>query len=202
MQESVNKSLVGLAPEKAVKQLGKILSRLFEYLLEAPAATPVLFSKIDLSDGFWRMKVPEDQKWNFTYVIPDKEGERTRIVVPSALQMGWCQSPAFFYTATEAAIEVMTRARATKQKFGPSKMEHFMELAEPVEYTSFPTELLQVFVDDFILANQTESPEDLKELSRTALAAIYSVFPPPKESGRVNGRDPVSEKKMNKGDGR
>ena len=88
MQEAVNKFLVGLAPEKAVKQLGKILPRLFEYLLEAPAATPVLFSKIDLLDGFWRMKVPEDQKWNFSYVMPDKEGERTRIVVPSALQMG------------------------------------------------------------------------------------------------------------------
>ena len=98
---------VGLAPEKSVNQLGKILRRLFEYLLEAPAATPVLSSKIDLSDGFWRMKVPEDQKWNFSYVIPDKEGEWTRIVVPSALQMGWCQSPALFCTATEAAKEVM-----------------------------------------------------------------------------------------------
>ena len=99
---------MGLAPEKAVKQFGKILPRLFEYLLVAPAATPVLFSRIDLSDGFWRMKVLEEQKWNFAYVIPDKEGERTRIVVSSALQMGWCQLPAFFCTATEAAKEVTT----------------------------------------------------------------------------------------------
>ena len=99
---------MGLAPEKAVKQLGKILPRLFEYLLEALAATPILFSKIDLSDGFWRMKVPKDQKWNIAYVIPDKEGERTIIVVPSALHMGWCQSPAFLCTGTEAAKEVMT----------------------------------------------------------------------------------------------
>ena len=45
-------------------------------------------------------------------------------------------------------------------------------------------------------------PEDLKELPRTTLAAIYSVFPPPKESGNVNGRDPVPEKNINKGDGR
>ena len=74
MQEAVNNCFVGLAPEKDVKQLGKILPRLFEYLLDAPAATPVLFSEIDLSDGFWRMKVPEDQKYNFSYVIPDKEG--------------------------------------------------------------------------------------------------------------------------------
>ena len=164
-QEAVKKFLVGLVPEKVVKQLGKILPRLFEYLLEAPAATPVLFSKIDLSDEFLRMKVPEDHKWNFSYVMPDKEGERTRIVVPSALQMGWCQSPAFFFTAMEAAKEVMTRAKETKQKFGPSQMEHFMEPAEPVEYNPCPTELLQIFVDDFILAAQPDPPEELKELS-------------------------------------
>ena len=115
--------------------------------------------------------------------------------------MGWCQSLALFCTEMEAAKEVMTRAMETKQKFGPSQMEHCMEPAEPVEYTPCPTEFFQVFVDDFILANQPESPEDLKELSRTALAAIYSVFPPPKESGHVNGRDPVSEKKTKKGDG-
>ena len=99
--------LVGLAPKKAVKQLRKILPHLFEYLFEAPAATPVLFSKIDLSDGFWRMKVPEDQKWNFVYVMPDKEGDRKRIVVTSYLHMGWCQSSELFCTATEAAKEVM-----------------------------------------------------------------------------------------------
>ena len=67
---------------------------------------------------------------------------------------------------------------------------------------SFPAELLQVFVDDFILTTQPKFPEDLKELYLMALAAIYSVFPPPKESGHVNGRDPELEKKMKKGYGR
>ena len=69
MQEAVNKFLVGLAPEKAVKQTGNILPRLFEYLLKAPAATPVLFSKIDLLDGFWRMKVPEDEMAVIKYLL-------------------------------------------------------------------------------------------------------------------------------------
>ena len=77
-----------------------------------------------------------------------------------------------------------------------------MKPADLVEYTSCQTELLQVFVDNFILETQSESPEDLKELLQMALAAIYSVFPTPKESVHVNGRDPVSEKKMNNGDGR
>ena len=42
---AIARRTVGLAPEKAVKQLRKILPPLFEYLLKAPAATPVLFSK-------------------------------------------------------------------------------------------------------------------------------------------------------------
>ena len=92
-----------MAPEKAVKQLGNILPRLFEYLLEAPAATTLLFSKIDLSDGFLRMNGPEEQKWDFVYVIPYKEVDQTRIVVFSSLQMVWCHSPAFFCTTTEAS---------------------------------------------------------------------------------------------------
>ena len=74
MQEAVKKSSVGLAPEKDVKHLGKTLPCLLEYLLEAPAATPIHFSKIDLSGGFRRMKVPKDQKWNLAFVMPDKEG--------------------------------------------------------------------------------------------------------------------------------
>ena len=108
------------------------------------------------------MKVPEAQKWKFTYVILDKEGERTRIVVPSDIHMVWCQSPALFCTATEAAKEVMMQVRSTKQKIGPSQTEHFMGPADPVEYTSCLTDLFQVFVDDFIHANQPESSEDLK----------------------------------------
>ena len=79
-------------------------------------------------------------------------------------------------------------------------MEHFMEPADPVACTSCPTKLLQVLLDDFILAKQLESPEDLKELSQTDLVAIYCVFPSPKESGHVKGKDPVLEKKMKKGD--
>ena len=35
-------------------------------------------------------------------------------------------------------------------------------------------------------------------LSRTAMTSIYSVFPPPKEIGHVNGRDPVSKKEDEK----
>ena len=58
----------------------------------------------------------------------------------------------------------------------------------------------EVFVDDFIGAtNQTDTPH-LLSLSRCMLTAIHSVFPPPEKTGHPGG-DPVSVKKIAKGEG-
>jgi hypothetical protein len=38
-------------------------------------------------------------RWNFEYVL-------TMVVVPSALQMGWNESPAFFCATTETVRDV------------------------------------------------------------------------------------------------
>jgi hypothetical protein len=61
---------------------------------KAEAGKVVMLTKIDLFHGFWRMLVQEDQQWNFAYVMPDLPDQEIRIVVPSALQMGWAESPA------------------------------------------------------------------------------------------------------------
>ena len=88
IQDSVNATTESLSPEEAVRNLGKVLPRLLCFLQESPQETPVLLSKLDLADGFWRMKVPEEYRYNFAYVLQDLPGERTRIVIPSNLQMG------------------------------------------------------------------------------------------------------------------
>ena len=87
LQESVNATTESLSPEEAVRNLGKVLPRLLCFLQESPQETPVLLSKLDLADGFWPMKVPEEHIYNLAYVFPDLPGEPTCIVIPSALQM-------------------------------------------------------------------------------------------------------------------
>ena len=53
------------------------------------------------------MVVPPDDEWNFAYVLPkESPDEPTRLVIPSSLQMGWCDSPAFFCAASETARDV------------------------------------------------------------------------------------------------
>ena len=66
----------------------------------------ILFSNLDIKDGYWRMIVEKGRHLKFSYVLPDFDGARIRLVVPSALQMGWCESPSFFCAATETARDI------------------------------------------------------------------------------------------------
>jgi hypothetical protein len=66
-----------------------------------------MLSKIDLSNGSWRMLVQKTSIWNFAYVMPDLPGHPIRIVIPPALQMGWVESPSYFYAATETGCDVI-----------------------------------------------------------------------------------------------
>ena len=61
---------------------------------------PFLFTNIDISDRFWCLVVSHIQVWNLCYVLPATDGRQVsigemEIVVPTALQMGWCKSTPF-----------------------------------------------------------------------------------------------------------
>jgi hypothetical protein len=60
-----------------------------------------------------------------------------------------------------------------------------------------------VFVDDYILA-AIEDPAGklLQHTARAALHSIHAIFPPPSRSGHTGGKDPISQKKLEKDDAR
>ena len=104
---SVNEATKNMAPEDAINQIGSVLPRIIEAMAAAPIeGGDIMFSKLDISDGFWRMVCEEGQEWNFAYVLPAHPGSPVEIVVPSALQMGWAESPGFFCAASETARDV------------------------------------------------------------------------------------------------
>ena len=105
-QESMNDTIVLQAPAEPVKEIGRVLPRLLQYMRDTPAGLHILFCKLDISDGFWRLTVRPQDSFNFAYVLPQMEGEPVRIVVPSAVQMGWVESPSLFYTVTETARDI------------------------------------------------------------------------------------------------
>ena len=105
-QESVNNSTILTAPSEAVKEIGKVFPRLLQYMHDTPEGLHILFSKLDISDGFWRLVVREKDSYNFAYVLPQQAGNPTRIVVPSAVQMGWVESPPLFCVVTKSARDI------------------------------------------------------------------------------------------------
>jgi hypothetical protein len=172
---------------------------------DAEADEVVMFSKIDLSDGFWRMLVDSDEVWNFCYVLPDPPGHPIRIVVPSALQMGWAQSPAFFCAATETGRDIIQGLVADRVELPPHCFEEYMHPAKSAKRSKSdsPAHGIYVYVDDYIAAAvENKSGTLLGRITRSALHGIHSVFPPPSVTGHTGGKDPISVKKLEKGDAR
>jgi hypothetical protein len=206
IQESINDTTSKLAPTEPVHEIGKVLPRLFHFMASTPEDQEIRLSKVDLSDGFWRLLVEPAQKWNFCYVMPDPPGARVRIVVPSALQMGWAESPAYFCAATETGRDIIDRLLREGVDLPEHPLEKFMiptdsprtAPPESEEQTS-----VGVYVDDYVLGVVENDDRTLiRRVSRATLHAIHSIFPPPEVSGHLGGKDPISRKKLEKGDAR
>ena len=201
--------------QAGVKALGTALKSLLLYMFETTCSWEIDWQKVDLSDGFWRMIVEAGKEYNFVFQLPEREGDTERYyVVPSSLQMGWKNSPAFFCTGTEATRSLIKRLLALTLASGID-VEHRHE-AYCVSEEQSPSDAAwkgmtdaslacRVFVDDFMqgLAGDPHRPERRDQqlwVSRAVLHAIHAVFPPPDVLDHVGGKDSISEKKLKKGD--
>jgi hypothetical protein len=201
-------------------ELGNVLPQIIYAMGTAPLSKgPLLFSKLDIKDGYWCMVVPEDDEWNLAYVLCKLDpNEEMILVIPSSLQMGWTDSPAFFCAASETAHDVEEALAAKPQgSLKPHFLEPFMLLSnhwpshspggsnpqddqdDEKAITDF-LYLLESYVDDFIGLAQTTNADKLRHLSRAMLHAIHSVFPPTAVT-RHDGEDPIALKKLLAGNG-
>jgi len=166
---------------------------------------PFQFCKLDIKDGFWRMVVSYEDAWNFCYILPAADGtmkdiDDAEIVVPHALQMGWCESPPFFCASSETARDVIEQLVINPIEMPARKFESRLRSDQPI-IESKPENtknVIEDFVDDFI-GEITEA--HLTHLSRCMLHGIHSVFPPIKAT-QHGGGDAISEQKIDKGEGR
>jgi hypothetical protein len=204
---SVNETTNKKSKQESMVQLGQSLRRIIAAMADNfDASRPFFFSKLDIKDGFWRMAVSDDDAWNFCYVLPSIIPARSiddiQIVIPNSLQMGWCESPPFFCSASETARDVM-ETLFIKESLEQHKFEHIMlQNINPNERHVYKklTTILEVFVDDFIGVINTNDYPTLLHLSRAMLHGVHSCFPPPTVTKHMGG-DPISEKKLHQGDG-
>ena len=120
---SVNNSTRKMAKQESMEQLGQVIKRILHTMAQARKEDPTQvfhFAKLDIKDGFWRLAVSDIAAWNFCYVLPSVNKVQSiddiEIVVPNALQMGWCESPPFFCSASETGRDTIEKLLSTDQQ--------------------------------------------------------------------------------------
>ncbi|KAG7360528.1 hypothetical protein IV203_035627 [Nitzschia inconspicua] len=110
----------------SMHELGHVIPRILHHMATAPPNTPLFLTKIDIKDGYWRMRVCEDGKWNFAYTLPRSDPKHELIVVLClTLPTGWVDSPPFFCAVTETARDIMHAYEALPD-LPPHPLEHHM----------------------------------------------------------------------------
>ena len=210
---SVNDTTTPAADQEPVQRLGQAVPELLRFMHDVDCTWEIMWQKIDLSDGFWRMIVEAGKEHNFVFQMPMRPGDRTLYyVVPSSLQMGWKNSPAYFCKATDVTKAMITRMLALSLHTGISlPHEHDSKVAPeaaPDSPWTIPADMeieLQVFVDDFMngVAGPPNRPSKALEhqwVNRAAMHSIHSIFPRPHVLNHTGGKDSISSKKVERGD--
>jgi hypothetical protein len=129
------------------------------------------------------------------------------VVVRSALQMGWNESPAFFCATTETVRDVsQPDVDRPKTELPAHSLESLVEPTLPPRRQSSTNgashQWSRVYVDDHIMAAVEDTTGTLlRRKARATLHVIQSVFTAPGATTMEDAKDPISEKKLHKGDG-
>jgi hypothetical protein len=215
----VNEETLPLVAEDAM-QFGQTLHRILRHVLLAdPQHGPIYIIKIDISDGFYRIDVNPDDIPRLGVIFPTRAGQEPLVAFPLVLPMGWKNSPPAFCTATETSADLANAALkdATIPKRHPLDelaatgdriaIDNGIPRVSPsiAPDPSLPTQdeplaEVDVYVDDFIAVAQG-SHQQLRDVRSTLLHAIDTVFRPNDELDDEARAEPVSLKKLQKGDG-
>jgi len=129
-QPSVNDTTKPTDDQASVLALGTTMNSILHFMFDTDCKWEINWHKIDLSDGFWQMIVEEGKQWYFVYQLPVRPGDTEHhYVVPSSLQMGWKNSPAYFCTTTEATYTLIQCILALTMNIGiaiPHRHEKFL----------------------------------------------------------------------------
>ncbi len=191
---------------------------------------PCYLLKIDLSDGFYRVQVDPERVPGLGVVLPSDEKSSPLIAFPLVLPMGWCESPPHFCALTETVTDLANRyverwdpplhpleklastpptdinqlqiivpapsRTTTQRKDAPlppdtTHQGHHKQVS--------PACHVDVYVDDELAVAQGNIPR-LNRIRRGLLHLNDAVFRPNDDLDPPNRREPVSTKKLQKGD--
>jgi hypothetical protein len=164
----------------------------------------ILLSKLDISNGFWRLVVQEADSYNFAYVLPQQDREPIQIVVPSAVQIGWVESQPLFCAVTKLARDLTQHLIDNRVCLPAHPLEDKISIKNVPLHAQMatPTKLLQVYMDNFCnVVTQSLDESHVPMIRRALIHGVHAVLPEPAVTGHQNRKDPLSKKKLEQGDG-
>ena len=139
----VNGDTLQLAPPEAM-QFGRALKRVLQRIYKAnPKFGPVYLSKIDISDGFYRIAVRTEDAPKLAVLFPTREGEPPLVGIPLVLPMGWCESPPSFCVATETTCDEAKDNIENTVRWESTKRPHRLDVIS--ESQAQPSPAQQIF---------------------------------------------------------
>jgi hypothetical protein len=219
----VNKDTLNIAPAEAM-QFGRTLWRLLYRIHHAnDKFGPVYMSKVDLSDGFYRLWLRPEDTMRLAVLFPSRPNEPNLIGIPMTNPMGWVSSPPNFCACTETVADLanvgindkgaMTRARVTPHRLDlVSESQPAPEDTPTITTTSIPAlesttpfrkpiKYWDIYVDDFCGLVQGNKWER-RAVKRILFQSLDKVFRPLDAADTAFRQEPASIKKLKKGDAR
>jgi hypothetical protein len=108
LQSLVNDTTEPAEDQSGVEVLGPALPSILKVMFDTDCTWEINWQKIDLSDGFGCMIISTGAEHNFAFQMPTRATNTdTFFMVPSSLQMGWKNSPAYFCVAMQTTRELV-----------------------------------------------------------------------------------------------
>ena len=136
----VNPESVPLTAPEAM-QFGQTLHRLLHQLGEAdPRHGPPFVIKVDMSDGFYRIRLNPAHAVRLGVIFPPDPCSRSLVAFPMVLPMGWVNSPPIFCSATETVADLTNQRIASRIRPAPTHHlePHALALDDPHPLTVGP----------------------------------------------------------------
>jgi len=210
----VNDTTIDLTHNDAMR-FGRALRRiLFQIHRADPRWGPVHLSKVDISDGFYNVCVNAYGTKQFGIILPTPPGQEPLVLFFLGLPMGWVSSPPTFCALTETGADVANDKMAANWSPPPHRCDEAADTptqsARPPSAPGRPPRIkhrargplgkTDVYVDDFILLAQG-GRRRMRRLRRVLFHCIDMVFRAPDGQDDEWKKDPISLKKLLKGDG-
>jgi hypothetical protein len=183
----VNAKSAPLAPTQAM-QFGQAIHRILRRIAYTnPKYGPALLSKVDLSDGYYRVPLSPSAALELAVVLPPLQGGNPIIGIPLKLPMGWKYSPPYFCAYTETMADLSNHHIVNQTSHAPHRLEGAIaqipsehhpadpnSLQPPLEYAlQQPIAYTDVYMDDFLGISQNPT---VTLTQRSMLHSIDTIF--------------------------